>query len=292
MKYLLAQPANLRFQWELDVFLTNLALLGSDVPIVLLFTEEYMPVVQHFRSRYPSAEIHSYPDNRLIKNYTPTIRPYLFWKYLEEDPAREAETYFQVDSDIVFRELIDFSNIPIRGNSCIVSDCAGYIGVDYILSCQSGEHIIKSFAEMAGITLEQAMQIPGGGAQWLIERPTAALWEKIFNLSQRMYDFLGPINTNLQKWTAEMWGQLYALTSMGWTVEVSPELDFCRPTDPIEVWSKVKILHNAGVTPELSNKLFYKGAYIDKSPIGADFSWVSQDLAGKKYVEAIDMVVY
>src|SRR5690606_7198233 len=97
----------------------------------------------------------------------------------------------------------------------------------------------------------------------------------IWQTSQRMYDFLDPLGSDVQKWTAEMWGELYTLVAMGWEVKISPELAFCRPTDPIEEWDKVKILHNAGVTPIQSTQLFFKGKYLETQPFGEDFSWVN-----------------
>ena len=102
-----------------------------------------------------------------------------------------------------------------------------------------------------------------------------------------MYDFIEPVQSNVQKWTAEMWAQLYNFVKFGWDVRISDELSFCRPTDPIEDYQKVKILHNAGVTAALSTSLFYKGGHIQASPFGKDFSWVDKQKASWHYTEAI-----
>lgn len=290
MKYLLAQPANIRFQWELDVLLTNLRSMDQETSVVLLFLEENPRTVSHFQGRYPNLEIHSYSDDREKKNYPATIRPYLVWRYLLENPEAEQEDYFQVDSDIIFRELPDFSKMPLNGRVCWASDCSGYIDYQYLITREMGEYIVENFSGILNISVEKLRITPGGGAQWIIARPTAQLWWHIWQDSQIIYDFLWPLKSNIQKWTAEMWAELFNLVKFGWEVKISPELDFCRPTDSIKMWEMVKILHNAGVVGESAASLFFKGKYVNKSPFGEDLSWVRRDKAGKKYAEAIERV--
>lgn len=290
MKYILSQPANIRFQWELDVFLTNLRSLDQETSVVLLFLEETQTVIEHFRGRYSNLEIHQYQDSRERRNYIPTIRPYLMWNYLKEDPSRQEHDYFQVDSDIVFRELPDFSRMPLEGKVCWCADCGGYIDYAYLMRCTGGKYIVDKFSEILNISVDKIRTTPGGGAQWLMSRPTAQLWWHIWQDSQILYDFLEPVQSNIQKWTAEMWAQLYNMAKFGWDVRLSPELAFCRPTDPIGDWEKVKILHNAGVTAALADKLFFKGIYTDRTPFLEDFSRIDRAKAGLIYVQAIQKV--
>lgn len=291
MKYLLAQPAIIRFQWEVDVALTNIRSLDPDTPIVLLFTEDDMGVVNHFEGRYPNLEIHHYPDGRRDKRYPPTTRPYLVYKYLQEDPRRERETYFQIDSDVIFREIPDWQAIDIQPKECVASDCGGYLDYNYLITRENGQKIVQGFADILNIDVSIIKETPGGGAQWLISQPTAQLWYHIWQDSDALYNFLGPIKSDIQKWTAEMWAQLYNLRKFGYTVRLHPELDFCRPTDDIKMWDIVKILHNAGVTGPSAQSLFFKGKYTHNVPFGEDFSWVRRDKAGLKYVEAINNVI-
>lgn len=295
-KYLLAQPALLRFQWELDVVLTNIRSLDKTTPIVVLFTEDHMGVVEHIKGRYSGLEVHHYPDQRTYKLYPATTRPYLVYRYLSEDWTREQGCYFQIDSDVIFRELPDFQqmtrNKQPEEKYCIASDCSGYIDYTYLTTREQGAYIVERFAEILGISPEVIERTPGGGAQWLINRPTAELWYHIWQDSDRLYQFLNPLDSNIQKWTAEMWSQLYNLAKFGYSVELHPELDFCRPTDDIKMWDMVKILHNAGVTGPSAQSLFYKGQYENRTPFGEDFSWVRRDKAGLKYVEAINSVIH
>lgn len=290
MKYLLAQPANIRFSWELDVFLTNLRSLDKNTPVVLLFLREQSSVVQHFVDRYPNLEIHEYADKRERKNYIPTIRPYLVCNYLKENPSREKEDYFQLDSDIIFRKLPDFSKMPLNSQICYASDCEGYMGYHYLMTRKNGPKIVDKFSEILFIPRDIFNSIPGVGAQWLIYKPTAQLYWHIWQDSQILYDFLKPIDSDIQKWTAEMFAQLYNLVKFGWYTIPSDELTFCRPTDNVLQYYKYKILHNAGVTAELSDKLFFKGKYTTHTPFSENLSWVDKTKASIKYVEAIQKV--
>lgn len=287
MKYLLAQPSGPRFQWELDVLLTNLRSLDPVTPVVLLFLREDSGVVDHFQGRYPNLEIFVYEDDRTVRDYLPTIRPYLIWRYLKQYPLAESEDYFQLDSDVIFRELPDFSKMPLQGKVCWASDCSSYLDYRYLSSRKQGQHIVSRFAEILNLPVETIRKTPGGGAQWLFTRPTAQLWWHIWQDSQLLYNFLETVESDIQKWTAEMWAQLYNLAKFGWKVEITPELSFCRPTDLIVAWKSSKILHNAGVTGPLAGGLFYKGEYIHSSPFGVDLSWVSREKCSCYYAEAI-----
>lgn len=288
MKYLLAQPSNVRFQWELDVFLTSLRSLDAETPVVLLFMRENEDVADYFRGRYPNLEVYEFEDTRTQRNYLATVRPYLVWRYLSENPTAQEENYFQVDSDIVFRDLPDFSRMPLKGRMCWASECPGYIDAQYLLACKNGRSIVDKFSDIIGISVEKIGEIPGAGAQWYYSRPTAGLWWHIWQDCDNLYNYLQTVDSDVQKWTAEMWSQLYNLEKFGWLVRISPELDFIRPTDPVGDYQKVKILHNAGVTGPDAAGLFYKGAYADHSPFGEDLSWVDRSKAGWHYARAIE----
>ena len=290
MKFLLAQPAVIRFKWELDVVLTNIRSLDRETPVVVLFTEGDPGVVQYIEDKYDNVEVHVYPDEREDKSYIPTVRPYLWYKFLSEDMSREKETYFQIDSDIIFRELPDFDKINIGEKECVGSDCEGYIGYDYLITRERGSDIVQGFADILNIDVSLIEQTPGIGAQWIISNPTAQLWWHIWKDCDNLYRFLSPLQSDIQKWTAEMWSQLYNTAKFGWGIRKHEELDFCRPTDDIKMWDIVKILHNAGVTDEKVQSLFFKGKYVNHEPFREDFGWVRSDKAGKKYIDAIKKV--
>lgn len=296
MRYLLAQPAQLRFQWELDVVLTNIYSLDKEADIVCLFARFEMDnsdqVFKHITTRYPRVEAHMYDDTRADKSYSPTIRPFLWYCYLTEDPSREQDTYFQIDSDIIFRELPDFSKIPYDEHTWYGSNCGEYIDYQYLKTLENGESIVDGFASIIGIDRTKIEQTEGAGAQWILCKPTAEYWLKVYNDCNKLYHYLEPIKSNIQKWTAEMWAQLYNAPYFGIEQKTNKELDFCRPTDNVKMWEETKILHNAGVIGELAKTLFYKGKYASQTPFGDNLDYVFRDRASIKYVDAIKKVVF
>lgn len=257
--------------------------------VVLLFTEKNFTVPLRFRNKW-GCSVFTFTDTRDNKDYIPSVRPWLWWQYLKAHPEAEQETYFYIDSDIIFREWPDLAALPVGPKKWFSSDCSGYIGPKYILGCERGEEIAAKMAEITGITMEQFKATPGAGAQWVIQNPTAAFWERSYYDSNRIYDYFRPLTSNVQKWTAEMWAQLFGMMREGVEVVIDhAQLDFCMPTDDIGKWDETKILHNAGVTS--SGELFFKGNYLDQAPFGENFDYVRADKCSKKYVEAIEKVI-
>lgn len=296
IRYFFAQGAQFKYQWELDVVLTNLFELDPNADVVCLFMRfESHPseqVYDYIVRRWPQIEVLMYDDLRTDKYYIANIRPYLWWCYLSENPEREKETYFQIESDIIFRQLPDYSKIKYSPTEWFGSDCGGYIDYEYLKSCTMGEHIIDGFADIIGVSRQTIKDTPGAGAQWIICQPTAEYWWKVYQDCQKLYMFLEPLDSNVQKWTAEMWAQLYNGPYFGINYNLTRELDFCRPTDDVKMWDQVNILHNAGVIGDQSQYLFYKGdfKYNDMMPVDDDLSWVRRDKASIKYVQAIKKV--
>ena len=281
----MGQPALPRYQWELDTAITSIREL-TDMPIVLLFTDYDQSVIDHFTGRYPNLEIHSYPDQRDDRNYPATTRPYLIWRYLEEDSSRERETYLQLDSDIILRAM---PILPQLGkNEIIGADCGGYIDYQYLRTRRNGEVIVDNFAKILNIDRSLIENTPGIGAQFCYSNPTARLWWHIWQDSDLLYQYLETVDSDIQRWTAEMWSQLYNFAKYGWRIGICHELDHCTPTDNIEMWEHRNILHNAGVVGEGAAGLVYKGKYVTESPFTEDLSWVRRDKAGWHYARAIE----
>lgn len=287
MKLILAQPSVKRFQWELEVLLTNIRQFG-DFEVVLLFTRHDDTVPQYLAGKY-GVQCFVYEDRRNDTTYIPSVRPWLMWKYLAGDPAREQETYFYIDSDIIFREWIDFTTLASGPKVVVGSNCSGYIDYDYLVSRKKGPQIVKDMAEICGITVEQMKGVPGIGAHIYAQNFSAEFWKRCYFDSNKIYHHFEYMDTDLQKWTAEMWAQLWGWVREGYTIEAPKELDFCRPTDDIKMWDMVKIMHNAGVVGP--GDLFFKGQYVSSTPFDEDFSYVRRDKVSKKYVEAIKSVV-
>ena len=133
-------------------------------------------------------------------------------------------------------------------------------------------------------------QNPVCGAQWVISQPSYEYWNKVYEDSNRLYRYLNSRTySKIQKWTAEMWAQLYNVYYFGKTTQVDKELDFSWATDPVNRYYETKIFHNAGVT-EANSDLFFKGKYVHISPFKDDLSFVNKDRVSIKYVEALKEV--
>jgi hypothetical protein len=287
-KFLLGQPAQTRFIWESEVLLTNIRNLDKDVEIIMVFDDQNPEAVAKLRDKY-NIQTFEYKDERADKSYAASTRPYLFWRYFSEDASREKGTYFQIETDIIFREL---PKIPkLKGKMCIGSDCGGYLDYNYYITRDNGQQIVDGFCSLLNIDEQLIKDTPGIGAQYVYSNPTAQLWWHIWQDSDILYRFINTIEGNVQRWTMEMNAQLYNFAKFGWEVEIESELEFCRPTDNVKMWDAVKILHNAGVIGELGDFLFYKGKYIFDTPFQEDLSWVRRDKAGWHYARAIEKVV-
>lgn len=287
MKLILAQPAVPRFKWELEVLLTNVRQF-TDMEVVLLFTEKNFAVPLHFENKW-GCSVFTFADKRDQTDYIPSVRPWLWWQYLVAHPEAENETYFYIDSDIIFREWPDLDNLGVTAKRWLSSDCSSYIGYKYLNSRQKGAQIVSTLAEITGISEKQMESTPGAGAQWLIKNPTAEFWKRAYNDSNAIYNYMNPLDSDVQKWTAEMWAQLFGMTREGIEVVIEKELEFCTATDDIKRWDEVKIMHNAGVTG--SSELFFKGKYDKVPPFGENFDYVRADKCSKKYVEAVQKVI-
>lgn len=289
MRYILCQPATTRFKWELEVCLTNLKSLGVK-DIVLLFSEHDSSIPIYFEEKY-NVEVHVYKDDRDDKEYIPSIKPYLWWKFLEEDPNRENDRYFYLDSDVIFSKKVNLRKLPAKDDVWYCSNCNRYLNLDYIRSCENGEKILRDMAKIVNVTVESLKTINtnSGGAQWVLKSPKANYWKKVYYDSNRLHQYFKGIESDIQKWTAEMWAQLWNMMYFNIGPKIHDELDFCFATDPIEKFAEVKIMHNAGVTKE-NTDLFFKGQYITTEPFEDDFSFVSKDKCSSIYVEAIKAV--
>lgn len=280
MKYILCQPAIKRFEWELEVCITRLRKLGIR-DIVLLFTKQDDRVPIYLKEKY-GVETHVYSDDRHDKSYIPSVKPYLWMRYLQEDPSRENETYFYLDSDVLLREI---PNVKPTKNKWIASACESYLSVAYIDS--KDKNLLEDMCNVIGIDAEIIRgNNPTGGAQWAIKHPTFEYWEKVYHDSITLYKLLDKSNTAIQKWTAEMWAQLWNVYHFGKDVKVPEEMNFSWPTDPVEKYAETKIFHNAGVVDDHQN-LFFKGKYVNQTPFKDSFKHVNKDKASYEYVKAL-----
>lgn len=263
----------------------------TDMPMVLLFSKpkDYLDTVpRYLADKYAGVQCFIYDDFRFDKSYIPSIRPYLWWQYLRHDVAREQEDYFYIDSDVIFREWPNL-NLGQNRDHWLGSDCSSYIGYEYIKQTRNGPDILEHMGQICNVSQFDMQMTPGIGAHLLISKPTAEFWRKSYNRSITIWHYLDSVDSNIQKWTAEMWAQLWTMAEEGIVVDRSRELGFCMSTDPISRWNEEKILHNNGVMS--SGDMFFKGNYNYKVPFGEDFSYVNKEKCSRKYVDAIERVV-
>lgn len=254
--------------------------------VVLLFTEHDFTVPNYFRKKY-GCGVFTYTDTRDDTSYIPSVRPWLLWQYFKQNPEAENDTYFYIDSDIIFREMPHFATLGFDEKTIVGSTCDGYIGYDYIAQCQNGLEIASKMAEICGIDVEQMKNVPGIGAHLILCKNTASFWERCYFDSNKIYHYLEGVESNIQKWTAEMWAQQWGWVREGKTLLAPSELNFCLPTDVLAKWDEVKIMHNAGILNTMAHEYFFKGAYDKVSPLGKNFDYVRSDKVTQKYVEAM-----
>lgn len=291
MKLVLCQPAITRFKWELEVCLTNLNQVGFDLStVILLFTQHDRKIPTYLADKY-GVEVHTYKDRRDDQSYIPSVKPWLWWQFLVENPQRQQDTYFYFDSDVIFRQKPDFRRLKASPDRWLCSNTNNYLNLDYLRNCHNGDELLTNMARIIGVSVPSLETINNnsGGAQWVIAKPTAAYWHKVYQDCNRLYSYLAKSGSNVQIWTAEMWSQLWNMLYFNIGPQITPELDFCWATDPLKRWQETKILHNAGVTKKHKD-LFFKGDYIHETPFQADLDFVNSQRCSSKYVDAIKQV--
>ena len=299
MQYIFLQPANTRFKWELQVAITSLRdndVLMSDIHLV--FIREKADVPKFFEDNY-GCHTYVYADNRDDKSYIPSIRPYLWAEFLKHNPELQKETFTYLDSDTLIRKLPDMTGFDLKPDLWYGTDTTSYLGNEYIRHC-GGDKLLKQMADVIGVTVESIESIQGNvlGAQWIMCQPTIAYWEKVYKDSNKLWHFFERVEPEYIKWGKETYGDDFSpiqswtsdMFSMSWNCmyfnigqKSTKELDFCWATDSVTDFDKFNIYHNAGVI-DGHQGLFYKGYYINESPLGQDFSWVDNTKASYRYV--------
>lgn len=315
MIFLSAQPAETYFLWQLAVCINNLVTLGiTKEKIHVLFG--YDPVSgpgsacsQFIKDYGHLASFFIYPDNREQQEYRSSIRPHIIRRHytLFADILNE-ENVFYHDADIIFTDkLPDFHRL-LGTDSWYVSDTRAYLGSDYIQ--QHGATVLDDMCRIVGIDKEVviANKEHTGGAQYLIRHTDAAFWDKVEKDSEALFSHLH-LNNNryalqwatdnhssveayqpVQAWCADMWAVLWNAWLRGYQVEIDASLDFCWPHDPLEMWEKRYIFHNAGVPAHKAARQFYKGHYLQSNPYFEYFKTLDNKLCSYKYAERVNNI--
>lgn len=285
MKYVMAQPAVPRFEWEVKVAIYGLlkaSVLKED--IIVLFSRHEESVISEIKNI--GVNVHVYSDDRYDFEYIPSLKPYLMHRYLEEDVSRENETYFFMDSDVIVKEQPE-TDSHLRG-VWYGSDCGGYLNYDYIVQCDNGFNILKDMSEIVGVSIEdiKSMNNDSIGAQYIMSKPSSEYFKKVYEDSIKLWKYIKDKDTNYQKWCQEMVATLWNMPLFDVMPRAKKEMEFTWATDSIEKWNKNKIYHNAGVTQDMKD-MFFKGDYINKDPFNEDFSHINRNKASYEYTKLI-----
>ena len=131
-----AQPDVPYFIWQIKLYVHNFIEKGiNPKQIHVIFSIiNNEPSNESLLLKELGVNVHHYKDNRRLKHYIPSIKPYLISKWIETNPEN-GKLFFLHDSDIIFRKLPQFDEL-INDEYNYVSDTKGYIGLDYIKSCE------------------------------------------------------------------------------------------------------------------------------------------------------------
>jgi len=312
-----AQPDVPYFHWQSEIYIHNFIEKGiKPEQIHVIFAMVHgikTPSEDSLKLKELGINVHHYLDERNKKHYIPNIKPFLIYKWLEENPEY-GQSFFLHDADIIFRVLPDFDKL-MKDDILYLSDTIGYIGYNYIIDCckryedkhpnSNKNQLIQEMADVVGISVDtiKLNQENSGGGQYIIKNTDFKIWKKIYEDCTPLYDQMMsyqkrfPISPGeIQFWTAEMWSLLWNLWYFNKETKVTKDLDFSWATDSMQIYDKKPILHMAGVTPDLKTKKFYKGDFINTNPITKlvenpnYFDYIEKNSSTIKYIEVMKSI--
>ncbi len=313
MIFISAQPWDQYFLWQIEVQIVNFRKHGiSDKMHVCVWYPDRPEVKLQpwfdLQNKYPEVKFFFYLDTGVdLGLYIPQLRPHILAKHFDLFPDLSNEVIFYHDSDIIFNRLPLFDDLG-QGEINWQSDTSGYLDYNYLRSKEQQGNIpedqaVKVLARIGRTTVETFKQYTGktGGAQYILKGVDGDFWrdvERQVLLIRKAFfwNIEGSINrqyfsseaAGFQSWCADMWAVNMALWSRGKPTDITPELDFSWATDGVETYKRKPIYHNAGATGAQPG-VFYKGQFINKSPIGKKHA-VKKDSASWYYVQAIEEV--
>jgi hypothetical protein len=276
MVFLSAQPDELYFHWQVEVYSYAFARMGLQDRLVILFGYKDKPSARAQElSKY--FRVFFYPDTRTDVTYIPSIRPHILKQYFAEHAP---SCVFYHDADIVFTRLPAFEEMK---GSC-VSNTISYIGAKYLERCGQrfkDKHqvakadLLERMCEIVGISakLVKSKERESGGAQYILHNLDSAFWEKVEHDSVALFQFMNeyhkkyPVAHGVQSWCADMWAVLWNFWRRGQGTTVHKEMEFSWATNTTAEYYKHPIFHLAGVTAENQKGKFYKNNYAQRDAI-------------------------
>jgi hypothetical protein len=311
--FMCVQPAIPYFAWQLEVMLENFKNLGihenNQIDILIAYNtnesdfQDKLDTMNKVEQRYKDvADFFYYTDTRVYPfSYTSSIRPNILKQHFKKYPQLEEECVFYHDCDIIFTKYPDFIHTLCGDDlNWYVSDTIGYLGYNYVKS--KGDDVLNAMCEIVGIhpELVKKKENQAGGAQYLMKKADWVFWDKVekdceklfkditaLNIKKKIED---PTHHELQIWCSDMWAIAWNAWMRGYNTNIVPELNFAWATDDISKWDEAYIMHNAGVTQDLSKDLFYKANYIGQLPYYADGETYLKNKCSYKYFELIKSI--
>lgn len=318
--FISAQPHDFYFVWQIEVQIVNFRKFGiSDKMQVLVWypnlkTNPDKPRLEpwlNLSKKYPEVKFFFYEDKGLtvpeFTLYISQLRPQILSKHFEKYPELKDKIFFYHDSDIIFNYLPDFQKL-IEDDINWQSDTSGYLDYSYLRSKEIQGNIpeneaIEEMAKIGNISVDifKLYDRKTGGAQCILKGINSEFWKDVERqcIDIRKKFFYGQPNSinskyfpnenaGFQSWCADMWALNMALWNRNKVTNITEELDFSWATDSAETYKRKPIFHNAGATGNQPG-IFYKGAWINKSPIGQKHT-VKKDSASYFYIEAMNEI--
>lgn len=286
MIYLCVQPDEFYFCWQLEILLCNYKSLGiskNAVHIIIGYhpSKGLSQMSKALITKYQNqAMFFAYPDTRRKKKYLSSLRPHLISKHLSIHPELEDSDIFYHDSDIIMRELPDFTTLS-KGTSWYVSDTRSYIGSQCIIE-QASPELLEQMCNLVGISVELVLKNDNnvGGAQYYLKNTTKQFWNKVEYDSEALFTLISNYRNHkadegciprskyksIDAWYADMWAVLWNGWLAGKNIQIHSELAFCWANERLESWYKTKILHYTGNIQKENKSFFRKANYTHYPP--------------------------
>lgn len=270
MKFLIAQPNNSYFLWQMLVQINNFRRYGLEEDLIYVIgntNKDGERILQKIiNSGLCDCQFYIYNDTRKNSRYPSSLRPHLLSKFFNEHPYMSDEVFFYTDPDVLFTKEIDFTKYE-HDDVWYLSDTISYIGANYIKS--KGEKLLDEMCDIVNISREivENNQQNSGGAQYILKNINSEYWDKVYKDCEALYIHMDKTsniytpNHPIQKWTADMWAVLWNAWYFGNETKIVNEFDFAWATDHVSKWEKCSIFHNAGVVRANDEKHFSKIAH-------------------------------
>lgn len=311
---------------ECEVQTTNFRKFGYSQHLTYLVYEQgeniYATYWAKFIAQYPEVQVHFYRNDKLRNltiMYQPVSRPYTLSEHWKAHPELEHQTILYMDSDVIFREHIDWGKY-MQDDICYLSP-TDYISATYFANKRKDVQFfkleeydkrdpLKELCDIVGVDKQVVIdnEEHTGGCQYLLKGITTKFWEKLMAdcIALRLHaqllnaEFFGTEDKGFQSWAiADMNGLLWNLWKAGKTVRAPQELGFSWSRGYIDDYYKYPWLHNAGcaekiLTDEQGNKhlMFFKSDSRFRTSSRTFFDvheWgnVSTSYCSSKYLEAV-----